>query len=306
MNVLEIQNLSKSFGSHVVIKDLNLVVPENTIFGFIGQNGAGKTTTMKMILGLLKKDGGTIKVCGEDVSYGQTDTNRFIGYLPDVPEFYGFMNSLEYLKLCGKITGMDDKKIQEKSLELLQLVGLIDVKKKKIRGFSRGMKQRLGIAQALLHEPKLLICDEPTSALDPLGRKEILDILKAVKEKTTVIFSTHVLSDVENICENIAILKDGEIALSGTLMDIKNNHSVDSIRIEFNHPDDSLNFQQNYQDSCMLKLESSDTHTIIIHSSHLEKTQSLVYKFLYEKQIFPICVELQEPTLENLFLEVIK
>ncbi|MEG0549309.1 MAG: ATP-binding cassette domain-containing protein, partial [Coprobacillus sp.] len=96
MNILEINHLSKSFGSHTVIKDLNLVVPENTIFGFIGQNGAGKTTTMKMILGLLKKDSGSIKVCNEEVTYGQTDTNRFIGYLPDVPEFYGFMNSLEY------------------------------------------------------------------------------------------------------------------------------------------------------------------------------------------------------------------
>ncbi|MEG0367464.1 MAG: ABC transporter ATP-binding protein [Coprobacillus sp.] len=306
MNILEINHLSKSFGSHTVIKDLNLVVPENTIFGFIGQNGAGKTTTMKMILGLLKKDSGSIKVCNEEVTYGQTDTNRFIGYLPDVPEFYGFMNSLEYLKLCGKITGMDDKKIQEKSLELLQLVGLDDVKKKKLKGFSRGMKQRLGIAQALLHEPKLLICDEPTSALDPLGRKEILDILKAVKEKTTVIFSTHVLSDVEKICENIAILKDGEIALSGTLTDIKNSHSVDSIKVEFNDPKEVIKFQQSYQDKDVLKLETPDTHTLLIHSSHLEKTQISIYKFLYENQMFPLCVELQEPTLENLFLEVIK
>lgn len=306
MNILEIENLSKSFGHHVVIKNLNLVIPGNTIFGFIGQNGAGKTTTMKIILGLLKKDGGTIKVCGEEVSYGQTDTNRFIGYLPDVPEFYGFMNSLEYLKLCGKITGINKNKIDEKSLELLQLVGLDNVKKKKIGGFSRGMKQRLGIAQALLHEPKLLICDEPTSALDPLGRKEILDILKAVKEKTTVIFSTHVLSDVEKICENIAILKDGEIILSGTLTDIKNSHSVDSIKVEFSQLQDVIKFKQNYQDMNMLKLENQDSHTLLIHSSQLEKTQISIYKFLYENQVFPICVQLQEPTLENLFLEVIK
>ena len=196
MDILEINGLSKKFGSNHIIKDLNLKVSENSICGFIGENGAGKTTTMKMILGFLKPDSGDIKVCGEKVTYGETKTNRFIGYLPDVPEYYGYMNPVEYLKLCGQITGMSKKEIKEKTDELLELVGLDAHKKRRIGRFSRGMKQRLGIAQALLNEPKLLICDEPTSALDPIGRKEILDILLKVKEKTTVIFSTHILSDV--------------------------------------------------------------------------------------------------------------
>src|SRR5690606_30013665 len=124
-------------------------------------NGAGKTTTMKMVVGLLKPDAGEIFVCGEKVSYGETKTNRNIGYLPDVPEFYGYLRPMEYLKLCGQITGMSGKETREKSEEMLSLVGLADAKRK-IGGFSHGMKQRLGIAQALLNEPKLLICDEPT------------------------------------------------------------------------------------------------------------------------------------------------
>lgn len=176
MNMLTVSHVSKTFGKKKVVEDLNFSVPEHTIFGFIGQNGAGKTTTMKMILGLLKMDCGEIWVNEERVKFGQNQTNQYIGYLPDVPEFYNFMTPIEYLTLCGNVTGMLKEQIQNRAEELLQLVGLAD-EKRRIRGFSRGMKQRLGIAQALLNRPKLLICDEPTSALDPVGRKEILDIL---------------------------------------------------------------------------------------------------------------------------------
>lgn len=218
--MLTLSHVSKAFGGKQVLKDLSFSVRENSIYGFIGENGAGKTTTMKMILGLLHADAGEITVNGEKVCYGQNHTNRYIGYVPDVPAFYSYMTSMEYLTLCGELTGMPKDEIKEKAEELLKLVGLSEAKKR-IHGFSRGMKQRLGIAQALLHEPKLLICDEPTSALDPAGRKEILDILSAVKKRTTVIFSTHILSDVERICDEIGFLHDGKIVLSGTMEEIK-------------------------------------------------------------------------------------
>ena len=211
MAILEINHLKKSFGQQTVLKDVHLSVKEHTIFGFIGENGAGKTTTMKAILGLLKIDDGNITVCNEQVKYGNNQTNQYIGYLPDVPEFYSFMTPLEYLELCGEVTHMAKHDIQTKSQELIELVGLSTHAKKRISGFSRGMKQRLGIAQALLNNPRLLICDEPTSALDPIGRKDILDILQKVKEKTTIIFSTHILSDVERVCDEIAILNEGQI-----------------------------------------------------------------------------------------------
>lgn len=139
MDVLTIQSLKKSFGSQQVIDDLSFAVPEGSVFGFLGQNGAGKTTTMKMILGLLKADGGEITVCGDKVTFGQTKTNNYIGYLPDVPEFYGYLRPKEYLRLCGEITGMTQQKIKSRSDELLSLVGLSGISKK-ISGFSRGMK----------------------------------------------------------------------------------------------------------------------------------------------------------------------
>lgn len=231
MDILQVTNLEKRFGDKQVLKGLNLSVPEKSIFGFIGQNGAGKTTTMKMILGLMSPDQGEIYVAGEKVCFGQTATNRHIGYLPDVPEYYSFMTPAEYLTFCGEITEMRREELNPRVKELLDLVGLGD-EKHRIKGFSRGMKQRLGIAQALLSRPKLLICDEPTSALDPVGRKEILDILLAVREQTTVLFSTHILSDVERICTDVALLNDGVVTMQGKISDIRANYPTEKYRIE--------------------------------------------------------------------------
>lgn len=210
MNILTIQNLSKSFGRQKILDNVNMYVPAGSIFGFIGKNGAGKSTTMKMVLGLLRPDKGEIHVCREKVCFGETKTNRFIGYLPDVPEFYDYMTPLQYLSLCGEVIGLSKSEIEQRGQTLLSLVGLSGVTKQ-IGGFSRGMKQRLGIAQALFTHPKLLLCDEPTSALDPAGRKEILDILCKISSTTTVLFSTHILSDVERICDRAAFLKEGKL-----------------------------------------------------------------------------------------------
>lgn len=305
MDILKIQHLSKSFGDNKVIDDLTFSVPEHSVFGFIGQNGAGKTTTMRMVLGLLKPAGGSITVCGEPVTYGQTKTNKYIGYLPDVPEFYGYMKPFEYLKLCGEITGLSDVKIKSKSEELLTLVSL-DKANKKIGGFSRGMKQRLGIAQALLNEPKLLICDEPTSALDPIGRKDILEILQQVKGKTTVLFSTHILSDVERICDNIAVLHNGKLALSGTLLEIKSQHKQDGLFIEFASETDKQQFIAAPQlTSFMINAEQTST-SIIFHTPYIEKVEMSVITTLSEKRLMPLKLEALEPTLESLFMEAVK
>jgi len=238
MNTLEIRNLTKTFGGRKAVDNISFAVPENCVFGFIGANGAGKTTTMKMILGLLDADHGEIDVCGERVRFGATKTNRLVGYLSDVPEFYNYMRPVDYLKLCGEIVGMSKSAIRKRSEELLTLVGLSEANKK-IGGFSRGMKQRLGMAQALLGEPKLLICDEPTSALDPIGRREVLDILKQIKGKTTVIFSTHILSDVERICDRVAVISGGKITLQKSMSELKVQHKTKAMTIEFGREVDS-------------------------------------------------------------------
>ena len=298
MEILRINNLSKSFGSRKIIDDLSFSVEENKVFGFIGQNGAGKTTTMKMILGLLKSDSGEITVCGEKVKFGQTETNKYIGYLPDVPEYYGYMTPMEYLMLCGNITGIEKSELKKRAEELLDMVGLSDAKKR-IHGFSRGMKQRLGIAQALLGRPKLLICDEPTSALDPIGRKEILDILSEVKKETTVIFSTHILSDVERICDEIAFLHDGKIALKGSLEEIRAARKGTDIEIEFfNQIDCDVFFNA-------FPAAKSIGKTKLAYDKKTDEDMLGIMKYLHDNNMAVQRIEMLEPTLEDLFVEVV-
>ena len=298
MNMLTLSNVSKHFGSHSVIKNLSLEVPEGTIYGFIGQNGAGKTTTMKMILGLCPADSGQIMVNGETVAYGQNKTNRYIGYLPDVPEFYGYMKPAEYLNLCGEITGMSAARRKKRIDELLPLVGL-EHDNKRIQGFSRGMKQRLGIAQALLGEPMLLICDEPTSALDPIGRKEILDILLAVRGKTTVIFSTHILSDVERICDEIGVLHGGSLAVQKAMGELRQMHPGSGFEMEFYQTEDTLKFASLYPGG------RQDSRTHLSFPGRSEKDMAAAMVLLLENHIYAQRIEMCEPTLESLFMEVV-
>lgn len=298
MEMLTISHVSKAFGGNQVISDLNLSVPEHCIYGFIGENGAGKTTTMRMVLGLLPPDSGEIHVNGIPVSFGQNNTNRFIGYLPDVPEYYDYMTPAEYLRLCGCVTGMEKTDIAARTTELLSLVGL-DGADRRIRGFSRGMRQRLGIAQALLHRPRLLICDEPTSALDPAGRKEILDILAAVKEETTVIFSTHILSDVERICDQVALLHKGRVELQGTMEEIRCIRQGSGVEIEFLRPEDTMEFEKLYAGG----KKNGDVR--LIYEKKTSGDMSQIFELLARHRIPVQRVEMLDPTLEDLFLEVI-
>lgn len=323
-SILTVSDLHKRFGSQQVIDGLSFLVPRGSVFGFIGQNGSGKTTTMKMVLGLLRPDSGEITVCGQRVRFGQTSTNKHIGYLPDVPEFYNYMRTREYLRLCGEITGMSKADIAKRSDELLTLVGLANVKKR-IGGFSRGMKQRLGIAQALLNQPDLLICDEPTSALDPVGRKEILDILRQLKGTTTVVFSTHILSDVERICDRVAVLNHGRIELIGTLDELKARHSADSLMIDFASGDDSERFLRAMRDAASATAASRGaaadvaaatadianestgaSNSVTLHSDDIVQLQREVIEILYREEILPIKLEVAEPTIENLYMEVVR
>lgn len=305
MDILRIEGLSKSFGAQKVLDGISFSVKEGSIFGFIGQNGAGKTTTMKLILGLLRKDSGEIYVAGEKVSFGETRTNRNIGYLPDVPEFYRYLSAREYLELCGEVTDMPKEKIRVRSKELLRLVGLED-NRKKIRGYSRGMKQRLGIAQALLNEPKLLICDEPTSALDHKGRKEILDILQAIKGESTIIFSTHILSDVERICDEVAVLHEGGIVLNGTLSELKSNHRKEGLAVEFLTAKDQGLFLDEVEIKRFRHEVKGNGEGVILYGQNVEKIQLVVLETLLKLSMTAVKIEVIEPTMENLFLEVVQ
>ena len=294
MDVLTIKGLCKSFGDKQVLKGVELSVPKNSIFGFIGKNGAGKTTVMKCILGLIPTDAGEIFVSGERVAFGDTPTNRFIGYLPDVPEFYSFMTAREYLSFSADLMRMEKDAAAARVDELLELVGLSG-EKHRIKGFSRGMKQRLGIAVALLSRPMLLLCDEPTSALDPVGRREILDLLVKLKNETTVLFSTHILSDVERICTDVVFLNDGKIVClnneerfisypSQFVIQACHSEGIEQLSTEFG------------------TTERIDSVTAVFDGGEERMLEAM--RFIAEKRIAVRSIERLEPTLERLFMEV--
>lgn len=299
MSILELHNVKKSFGDKEIIKELDFSVPEGSIFGFVGENGAGKTTTMRMILGLETIDSGYIKVNNKKVHYGNSLANRVIGYLPDVPEYYDYMNPSEYLTLCGNLTGVPKKELSNRITQLLKTVDL-PINKKRISGFSRGMKQRLGIAQALLNKPKLLICDEPTSALDPIGRSEFLDLLSSLRGEMTIIFSTHILSDVERISDRVGILDDGILKVNDTLDNLKNDYAKPQIVLDFDSENtakkaNALLNQQAYQDNSQLIID--------FRNSYQESAKSILEKLL-KSGLIPISLNRQLTSLEDIFTEV--
>lgn len=296
--MLHITNLHKRFGEKLVLRGLTLSVPAHSVFGFVGQNGAGKTTTMKAVLGLLRPEAGSITVAGEPVVYGRTATNRHVGYLPDVPAFYDFMTAPEYLAFCGALSGLPRAERDARSRELLALVGLAD-ERHRIRGYSRGMKQRLGIAQALLHRPQLLICDEPTSALDPVGRKEMLDLLLRVREQTTVLFSTHILSDVERICTDVAFLHDGVVRVQGTLAEVKAKYRSEAYQLELERAADLPLLLEAFP-GC-----SADGETRLVWRE-ADHALFAVLGFVADRKLPLLRVERREPSLEHLFMEVVK
>lgn len=306
MAILEINNLSKHYGSKKAVDNLNLKVEQGSIYGFLGLNGAGKTTTIRMVMGLTKPDKGEIRVCSDKVNFGSTLSNKYIGYLPDVPEFYGYMRPGEYLSLCGKLSGMNSAHIEGRTHELLKLVGL-ENEKHTIGGFSRGMKQRLGIAQALIHSPQLLILDEPTSALDPVGRKELLDIIKTLKGKMTVMFSTHILSDVERICDTIGILHNGKLSLEGNLDEIQKKYAHQSFIIEIDAPEKLQELKSALSRLAFVKsIKEKGPSELILHCNDFSGLYKTICPLLSEHNIPLKHFEQIESKLEDVFIEVIK
>lgn len=297
--VVQINGVTKRFGNHEVLRDIHLNIPEHTIFGFVGANGSGKTTLMKCMLGLLPLNAGSITIAGEPVTFGETKSNQYVGYLPDVPEFYPFYTATQYLELCAVITNIAEKERQERIAELLELVGLAGTHSL-ISTYSRGMKQRLGIAQALLNKPKLLICDEPTSALDPAGRAQILSILQKAKAETTVFFSTHIVSDAEQICDHVAMLHEGTIIFQDELAHLK-QQSTGQFVFTFSICADEV-MERLQHTAFDMKVENNQ----LIVSLHDDSSQMAFMQALINQNILIQSMHPRTRLLEQLVLEVLK
>ncbi|MBL1226432.1 ABC transporter ATP-binding protein [Enterococcus sp. BWR-S5] len=300
MNILEVKNIKKSFGKDEILKSVSIQVPEHSIYGFVGENGAGKTTTMNIILGLLQATSGEVIVDEKKVVYNNQSTNKNIGYLPDVPSFYSYYSAREYLFLVGQLTGIDKQELNKRVDELLELVNLKSGKRR-IGKFSRGMKQRLGLAQALLNRPKLIICDEPTSALDPIGRKEVLELMQSLKHETTILFSSHILEDVEKISDQVAILHNGEIQCAGSLEEIKRSYPMDGFKLSFESNEEKAAFLQAFGQDSNIQEEQG---ALTLYTSDGQQTGLKVMAFLNNRGIVPKTFTRLEPTLESIFMEV--
>lgn len=222
LNAIVIKNLRKHFKGHLSIgkiealKGIELEIPQGVIYGFIGPNGAGKTTTLKIITGLIFPDQGEVSIFGKP--FTDCNVRRDIGFLPESPYFYDYLTAEELVIFFGRLFGIPKKELKERTYYLLELVGLKGKEKIPLRKYSKGMLQRVGLAQALINDGKLLILDEPMSGLDPIGRREIRDLILKLKENgKTIFFSSHILADAEMICDEVAIIVKGKIVERGRL-----------------------------------------------------------------------------------------
>jgi ABC-2 type transport system ATP-binding protein len=228
---IELRGLTKRFGETLALDHVDLVVRPGVVFGFLGRNGAGKTTALRILSGLARPTAGTAHVLGHDVARASDAVRARIGFLPDVPGFYPWMTAREYLEFAGRLFGIDATTLDGRASALLEMAGLAAVKTR-VGGFSRGMKQRLGIAQALINAPSLLMLDEPTSALDPIGRREVLEMVASLRGRTTVFFSTHILADVERVCDAVAILERGRVVASAEIAELTARAAANRLIVE--------------------------------------------------------------------------
>jgi ABC-2 type transport system ATP-binding protein len=220
-NVIQTNNLSKTFGNIEALKSLNLTVPKHSITGFLGPNGAGKSTTIKLLLGLLKPTSGTGEVFGLDIQKQSTEIRRRVGYLSQDPHFYPEMTAREVLRFTAKFFYTGHKNaIEERIEEMLLMVGLSEKADRNVNGFSGGERQRLGIAQAQINYPDLLILDEPAASLDPMGRQDVLNIMRNLQKKTTIFYSTHILDDVQRVSDRVVILNQGQLIAQGPIEEL--------------------------------------------------------------------------------------
>ena len=222
---IETRGLTKRFGSILALDRLDLAVPRGSIFGLLGPNGAGKTTTIRILAGLARPTAGSALVAGVPVGLGQPELRRRLGYLDQDPRFYSWMKGRELLELVGRLHGLGGAELRTRVAGMLERTGLAGAAERRIGGYSGGMRQRLGIAQALVHGPELLILDEPVSSLDPEGRRDLLELVAGLRGEATVVFSTHVLADVERICDRVAILDRGRRVTEGPLEELLAAHA---------------------------------------------------------------------------------
>lgn len=290
--LLQVTGLTKQFAERVVVDGIEFMLEKNTSTALIGPNGAGKTTTLSMLTGLLKPTSGSVKMLDGDLRAN-------IGFLPQYPQFHPWLSALEFTEMAAKLNGVPTKKAKVEAQKTLEFVGLGNDLNKKISTFSGGMRQRLGISQAIVHKPKLLLLDEPVSALDPVGRREVLDLLKGLQQETTILYSTHILNDAEEMTDQLLFLRDGKLVEQGTLREVRQRFDEPNYVVEFGTEKEAQLFAS--QSELIGEVKGSHVYIEIIDDKPsmqelLQHLSNCPYKIRK--------VERQTASLEEIFMKV--
>ena len=298
---ISISNLSKNYGTQKAVNNISFKVNKGEIVGFLGPNGAGKSTTMKMITGYLNADAGNIQVCGIDVSQNNVESKKKIGYLPEANPIYFEMYVREYLLFTAGVHQLKNSK--ERTEEIIKTVGLTLEANKKIGQLSKGYKQRVGLAAALIHEPEVLILDEPTSGLDPNQIIEIRNVIKALAKDKTVLFSSHILQEVEAICDRVIIINKGNIVADDSLQNLQLAKAGQQFV--------SVTFQEDIDINDLQNLDASvnifaSGNTFRIQTNDAENLRKQILKLSIDKNLNIVSLQNQSNSLEDVFRDLTK
>lgn len=305
MSSVQIESLRKYYGPVRALDGLDLEVAPGTVYGFLGPNGAGKTTTLRILTGLARPTGGQARVAGIDVLKDGRTLSRRIGHLPEEPAFYPWMTPVEFLDYLGRLYGLPASARRARTRELLALIRLEDVSRRRIGGFSRGMRQRLGVAATLIHRPEVLFLDEPASALDPAGRKEVLDLIESLRGQCTVLMSTHILADVERVCDVVGIIAKGRMLVQARREDLLARYAVPAFEVEADDREALSRWGKQLERLAWVAAVSPQNGTLRITAKDLQKAKRDLLPLAVKAGLVLSRYEEVRPSLEDVFLQLV-
>lgn len=299
MALLSVTKLSKTYNGNPAVNKISFQFEAGKCIALIGPNGAGKTTVLRMLAGLLKPTSGNIEFNQKNKN---KDIRSLIGYLPQYPVFYSWMTGKEFLVYSGKLAFLSKSEATERADELLKKVGIYEAKDRRIGKYSGGMKQRLGIAQAIIHQPKLLLLDEPVSSLDPIGRREVLTLMEELKKEMTILFSTHILTDADEISDDLLLLHQGNIIESGSMDELRNEYQTEKIELAFENDIELYASKINELFNISSYVERNILH-IPVTDIHLSRKEILA---VASKENWPLTsFNINRTSLEDLFMKAV-
>lgn len=299
---LHIQHLTKVYGTQKAVNNISLEVREGEIVGFLGPNGAGKSTTMKIATGYVPPTEGQVTVAGFDVVSNSIEVKRVTGYLPEHNPLYLDMYVHEYLRFIGKLYGLRTDRLKSRVTEMVELCGLTVEQNKKIETLSKGYRQRVGLAQALIHDPAVLILDEPTSGLDPNQLLEIRKLIKEISKNKTVIFSTHIMQEVSALCDRVIVINKGELVADSSLTELlSRQNNAASIVVQFQGFDDETELKSIAGVEHVTRMEKS---TFRIASAAGVDVRPEIFRFAADRKLSLLGLRQEESSLENIFKQL--